>query len=466
MPTLSIYWRMPALKPGRPTLSLPHRGLDTFCYWSDKGRLIKLIMKGSSGMHKDLGQLRIDANRFQEDFAALSKFGKTSQGGVNRPALSPAHLAARDWLREKIEQAGLEFRQDSAGNLSAYLACGPLGAPSLLLGSHLDSVPTGGRFDGALGVLAGLEVLRCLRQNGTRLPVNLELFDFTDEEGSLVSFFGSFAFAGLLEPENLANPRGGRQALLDGLQRAGLQEEDILSARRRPKTVAGYLELHIEQGPELERSHNQIGVVTDIAGIAFYRLIFKGRPDHAGTIPMEERLDAGLGASAFTLSLREILVKQFPDCYANVGIVRYEPGAFNIVPEKAILSLEFRSTSQDQFERLGAAILERAWQDAGRFGLGLEVQFLGKRDPVEMSPIARQAILQAAQRLGLRTQDLVSRAGHDAQALAVVCPVGMIFVPSVGGVSHSPAELTEWQDCVNGANVLLQAVIWLATRLA
>jgi N-carbamoyl-L-amino-acid hydrolase len=417
-------------------------------------------------MTMDLSQLRIDEKRFRRDFDELSEFGKTSHGEVNRPALSPAHLAARSWLRKKIEQAGLEFRQDGAGNHSAFLACGPLTAPSILIGSHLDSVPTGGKYDGALGVLAGLEVLRCLQQAEVRLPVNLELFDFTDEEGSLVSFFGSFAFAGLLEPQDLSNPRGGRQALLDGLRRAGLRQEDIFSARRDPKTLAGYLELHIEQGPELQRSHHQVGVVTDIAGIAFYKLIFKGRPDHAGTIPMDERLDAGLGASAFTLSLREILLKQFPDCYANIGDVRYEPGAFNIVPEKAILSLEFRSTSQTQFENLKTAILERARQEARRYALGLDIEFLGERHPVEMSLIARQVIGQAAWRLDLRTKDLVSKAGHDAQALAALCPTGMIFVPSVRGVSHSPDEFTEWQDCVNGANVLLQAVILLAKRLS
>jgi N-carbamoyl-L-amino-acid hydrolase len=417
-------------------------------------------------MTMDLSQLRIDEKRFRRDFDELSEFGKTSHGEVNRPALSPAHLAARSWLRKKIEQAGLEFRQDGAGNHSAFLACGPLTAPSMLIGSHLDSVPTGGKYDGALGVLAGLEVLRCLQQAEVRLPVNLELFDFTDEEGSLVSFFGSFAFAGLLEPQDLSNPRGGRQALLDGLRRAGLRQEDIFSARRDPKTLAGYLELHIEQGPELQRSHHQIGVVTDIAGISFYKLIFKGRPDHAGTIPMDERLDAGLGASAFTLSLREILLKQFPDCYANIGDVRYEPGAFNIVPEKAILSLEFRSTSQTQFENLKTAILERARQEARRYALGLDIEFLGERHPVEMSLIARQVIGQAAWRLDLRTKDLVSKAGHDAQALAALCPTGMIFVPSVRGVSHSPDEFTEWQDCVNGANVLLQAVILLAKRLS
>jgi N-carbamoyl-L-amino-acid hydrolase len=417
-------------------------------------------------MTMDLSQLRIDEKRFRRDFDELSEFGKTSHGEVNRPALSPAHLAARSWLRKKIEQAGLEFRQDGAGNHSAFLACGPLTAPSMLIGSHLDSVPTGGKYDGALGVLAGLEVLRCLQQAEVRLPVNLELFDFTDEEGSLVSFFGSFAFAGLLEPQDLSNPRGGRQALLDGLRRAGLRQEDIFSARRDPKTLAGYLELHIEQGPELQRSHHQVGVVTDIAGIAFYKLIFKGRPDHAGTIPMDERLDAGLGASALTLSLREILLKQFPDCYANIGDVRYEPGAFNIVPEKAILSLEFRSTSQTQFENLKTAILERARQEARRYALGLDIEFLGERHPVEMSLIARQVIGQAAWRLDLRTKDLVSKAGHDAQALAALCPTGMIFVPSVRGVSHSPDEFTEWQDCVNGANVLLQAVILLAKRLS
>jgi N-carbamoyl-L-amino-acid hydrolase len=177
---------------------------------------------------------------------------------------------------------------------------------------------------------------------------------------------------------------------------------------------------------------------------------------------MQERLDAAQGASAFTLAVREILVDLFSDCFANVGQVRYEPGAFNIVPEKAILSLEFRSLESERFQKLEQALLHRARLEAERFGLGLNIEFLGKHEPAPMSRLAQDAIADAAAQLGLETLTLPSRAGHDAQIMAGLCPAGMIFIPSVGGASHSAQELTPWQDCVNGANVLLQAALRLA----
>ncbi len=413
-------------------------------------------------IQSDGSALRINERRLQGDFDELSLKGATADGGVNRPALSPAHLEARDWFRRKATQAGLEFHQDGAGNHSAILRCGVPDAPALLLGSHLDSVPNGGRFDGALGVLAALEALRCVQEAGLRLPVDLEAIDFTDEEGTLASFLGSFALAGRLTLDELMAPRGGRQAFEAGLERAGLSRESILAARRDPRSLAGYLELHIEQGKRLEQAGRPIGIVSGIPGIAFYHLIFTGRADHAGTVSMQERLDAAQGASAFTLAVREILVDLFSDCFANVGQVRYEPGAFNIVPEKAILSLEFRSLESERFQKLEQALLHRARLEAERFGLGLNIEFLGKHEPAPMSRLAQDAIADAAAQLGLETLTLPSRAGHDAQIMAGLCPAGMIFIPSVGGASHSAQELTPWQDCVNGANVLLQAALRLA----
>lgn len=409
--------------------------------------------------------LTINPDRLKAAFDALSAIGQTGETGVSRPALSEAHLAARAWFRRQAAAAGLQFEQDGAGNHLARLVCGPQGARSLVLGSHLDSVPTGGRFDGALGVLAGLEVLRTVREAGLQLPVHLEVIDFTDEEGALVSFLGSFAFAGLLRPEDLADPRGDRAALQAGLQRAGLTADGILAARRDPQTLAGYLELHVEQGPVLHQSGYQVGVVTHIAGISFYRLVFHGRAAHAGTISMADRRDAGLGAGAFTLALRDLLLERFPDCFANVGAVRYHPGAFNIVPARAELSLEVRAGAVEEFENLKTEALRQAELAAARFDLGLEVFHLGQRLPVEMDPAARAAIRESAAAFGLRALDLGSRAGHDAQALAAVCPTGMIFVPSVEGLSHSPDEFTPWEDCLNGANVLLQTTLRLAARL-
>ena len=415
-------------------------------------------------MHKSL---RINADRFQQNFQALSRIGASASGGLNRPALSEPHLAARQWLSERIRAAGLAFSMDGAGNHIGRLACGPVAnAPALLLGSHLDSVPGGGRFDGALGVAAGLEVLHTIADSGLRLPFNLEVIDFTDEEGTLVSFLGSFAFCGKLTREEMENPRSGKEAFQAGLQRAGLTPEGILAARRDPSSVAGYLELHIEQGKQLEKHGRQAGLVTAIAGIKFFRLVYSGRAEHAGTADMEDRLDASQAASAFTLFARQVILEQFPGCFANVGQAHYEPGAFNIVPGRATLSCEFRAPDLDRFHALEHSLFEQAAQEGRRFGLETQITVLGERKPVQTHPLARQAILESLEGLGLSWMEIVSRAGHDAQPMAGFCPSGMVFIPSIGGISHSPHEDTNWQDCVNGANVLLHSALHFAERLS
>lgn len=413
-------------------------------------------------MDQQLESLRINPERLKADFEALSEIGSTGDGGVHRPALSPAHLEARAWLRERIAAAGLEFREDGAGNHSACLKCGPPEAKTLLLGSHLDSVPYGGRFDGALGVVAALEAIRVVQEAKLSLPVNLEAIDFTDEEGTLVGLLGSSALAGKLTPQALQNPRGGREALEAGLARAGLSEPGLLNAGGEGRSLAGYLEVHIEQGPRLLNAGADIGIVTAIVGIASMQLAFVGRADHAGTTPVQDRLDAAQGASAFALAAREIILERFPECVANVGSMRFTPGAFNIVPARVEVSLEFRAPDEDSFRRLEAALLDRAEAEARLYGLDLEVEQLGKHQPAPMHPDVRQAIQMSCKSLGLKSMPLASGAGHDPQSLADLCPVGMFFIPSVGGASHSPREFSRWEDCVNGANVLLQAALRLA----
>lgn len=406
--------------------------------------------------------LRINAQRFRADFDALGRIGATKAGGSHRPALSPAHLEARAWLRARAREASLEVRVDGAGNHSALLRCGQPAAPCLLLGSHLDTVPNGGCYDGALGVLAALEALRTVSESGLKLNVDLEAIDFTDEEGTLCSFLGSHAVAGNLRPQDLEAPRGGREAFEAGLSRAGLTRDGVLSAARPRDHFAGYLELHIEQGRRLEAAGVAIGVVSAIPGIGFYQLVFTGRADHAGTSPLDERLDAARGAAAFVLSYPGVVLSGFPNCFANVGRMRLEPGASNIVPERAVLSLEYRSPQTETFERLGAALIENAREQAAQTGLGFEAEFLGSHPPAAMDAAVQAQITAAAADLSLTNMTLPSRAGHDAQTMAALCPAGMIFVPSVGGASHSPAEFTRWEDCVNGANVLLQTALRLA----
>ena len=416
-------------------------------------------------MTKDL---RVNADRMLDSFNRLASIGATADGGVHRPTFSESHLAARKWLQEEIERSGLEFRTDGAGNHSAVLALsgavGEVEAPAktLLLGSHLDSVPNGGRFDGALGVIAALEVLRTVKENGIKLRLNLEAIDFTDEEGTLVGLLGSAALTGHIRPALLQNPRGGRENLLEGMKRAGLSDESMLSAGRPKESLAGYLELHIEQGKRLERAGIHIGIVSAIVGIWSYRISFIGRADHAGSTTMDDRLDASLGASAFTLAARELVMKDFPNCVVNVGKMDFAPGAFNIVPARVDLALEFRSPDEEEFKRLDKALLTLAGHEALRFGLELKVEFLGKHTPSLMSDKIQRAYAEACDDLGLTHVTLTSGAGHDGQSFDGICPAGMIFVPSVEGASHSPREFTKWEDCINGANVLLQAVLRLA----
>jgi N-carbamoyl-L-amino-acid hydrolase len=417
-------------------------------------------------MRIDFSHLRVNPERLKADFEALAEIGAGEGGEINRPALGEAHLAARRWFRERCLAAGLDFRTDTAGNHSAHLPCASPNAPVLLLGSHLDSVPGGGRFDGALGVLAALEALRVVKAAGLVLPVNLEAIDFTDEEGTLVGLLGSSALAGTLQAGDLVEPRGGRLALLAGLDRSGLTEKGLLAARRDPGSLAGYLELHIEQGNRLIAAGAEIGVVTEIVGIASYRLAFTGRADHAGTMPVQERLDAAQGAGAFTLETRRLILETFPDCVANIGWIMFSPGAFNIVPARASLALEFRAPRKDRFLELERALLDLAQALARQFGLGLEVEFLGKHQPTPLSPAVAAAIRDAAETLGLRIHEMSSGAGHDAQSMAAVCPSGMVFVPSVEGASHSRREFTPWPDCVNGANVLLLAALHFASRFS
>jgi beta-ureidopropionase / N-carbamoyl-L-amino-acid hydrolase len=293
------------------------------------------------------------------------------------------------------------------------------------------------------------------------LPLTLEAIDFTDEEGTLVGLLGSEALTGALNDEVLRNPRGGREALLAGLERAGLHEERLHDARRDPATLAGYVELHIEQGPGLERAGAQIGIVTGIVGARSFTLDFRGDARHAGTTPMNARRDAGLAAAVFATAANALVVRDFPGCVATIGDMRFHPGAFNIVPGSARVSLEFRSLDRAQLDAMETVLLAEARAAAAQHALGVDVTPVGHWEPTALDAGVRDAIETAAEGLGLTALELPSGAGHDAQALAGITPSGMIFVPSAGGISHNPSEHTDWQDCVNGANTLLHTALEL-----
>lgn len=404
----------------------------------------------------------VDGDRLRADFLALAEIGATPEGGVSRTTFSDAHLEARAWFRRRATEAGLQARVDAAGNHSAILRGGPRAERTLLIGSHLDTVPLGGRYDGALGVLAALEVLRTVREADLELPVVLEAIDFTDEEGSLLGLLGSFAMSGALTDELLGNPRGGREAFTTALARGGLVEDELGDARRDPDSLAGYLELHIEQGPVLEREGKQIGIVTAIAGSRSYRLAFSGSRRHAGTTPLDARKDALLGAARFAISVRDIVADAFSQSVGTVGGIEVERAAFNVVPGHCEVLLELRSATTPTLDALEQAVLDSAAADARAAGLKLTITGAGRWAPVALAPAIQDHVELAARELGLSSLRIPSGAGHDAQALASITPAGMIFVPSVGGVSHDPGEQTAWRDCVNGANALLRTALRLA----
>ncbi len=412
-------------------------------------------------MTESFSTLRVNADRMHDSFIHQALIGATGDGGVSRVTFSDAHLAARNWFRAETESAGLEFHTDGAGNHSAILSNDGRDK-TLLIGSHLDSVPNGGRFDGALGVVAALEVLKTVKENRITPGVRLEAIDFTDEEGSFIGLLGSSALTDRLDPDALKKPRGGRDGLVEGLARAGLSEAGFFTAVRPKDSLAGYLELHIEQGKRLERTGTNIGIVSAIVGIRSRRVSFIGRADHAGSTLMTDRADASLGASAFTLAARELVMRDFSNCVVNVGKMDFAPGAFNIVPARVDLALEFRSPDEGEFDRLEVALAACAKEQAARFGLELQTQRFENHVPNLMSAEIQKAFADSCDDLGLTHSSLISGAIHDGQSFDGVCPMGMIFVPSVDGASHAPREFTKWDDCVNGANVLLQTVLKLA----
>ena len=394
---------------------------------------------------------------FRGDFEALQRIGADPHGGWSRPGFSSADIAAHDWFLARGRAAGLAARYDGFGN--AILRLEGDGRPALLLGSHLDTVPQGGAYDGATGVLAALEVLRRLQAAG-RPGAPVEAIAFRDEEGRFGSFTGSRAMAGLHTADGLARAQDGEgTTLAAAVAQAGFVPAN---ARRDWAQVALYLELHIEQGPVLEQAGVPLGIVTAIAGQERLSIRFTGRADHAGTAPMELRRDAFAGAARFADAFRT-LIRNDPDkaLRGTIGVVKLLPNRGNVVPAEVTLGLEVRSSDADTLRRLPDAITAQAQTVAGEEGLGLRCRRLYSDAPVPMAATLRDALARAAAGLGHATLDLPSGAGHDAGILGRIVPAAMLFVPSRGGRSHCPEEATDLDQIEAAIDVLHAAVAGL-----
>jgi beta-ureidopropionase / N-carbamoyl-L-amino-acid hydrolase len=405
--------------------------------------------------------IRIDAGRLKADIEELAEFGRDPKGGISRPSFSRADLEARAWLKDRIRDAGLVVREDEAGNIFGRIE-GP--GRAVMAGSHIDTVLNGGAYDGSVGVLSALECLRRIREEGVRVARALEMASFTDEEGNLVGdFMGSRAFMGLLDE---AEVRQGRtqfgRSLAEILEGTGFSVEGILAAGKARPEVEAFLELHIEQGPVLETEDTPIGIVEAISGKRYRWCSFTGKASHAGTTPPELRQDAFLGLADLALrGTRHAAVNHYGSM-VTIGKVIVQPGVFSTVPGRAEFSLDVRSVSAETLEVLEKELLTMAGDIAATRGLVFASRLVDAASPVRISDRLTALLDEECQKLGYKSMRIVSGAGHDAQILGSGIDCGMIFIPCLDGISHSPEEAINWDDLEKGANLLLASLLRLA----
>jgi N-carbamoyl-L-amino-acid hydrolase len=408
----------------------------------------------------------INSQRLQGTLEKLSEFGRTPDGGVTRLGYSETDLAAREYMVGLMKQAGLEVHTDPAGNLFGVRA-GSENLPALLFGSHIDSVINGGNFDGDLGSLGAIEVIRTLNEGSVRTRHPFEVVIWTNEEGNHfgVGTMGSGIAAGLLGPEILDRKDDQGLSVADWLRRYGQDPAHLAEARIAPATVAGYLELHIEQGPVLDEARIPIGVVQGIVGIKRWRCVTTGFANHAGTTPMARRKDALAAASRDLLAMRDVVRAETGRQVGTVGYMRVEPGAINVIPGRVEFPIELRDLDAARIDGMWSRVQGKLRQIDKEENVETRCTVLDNTEPARTDQLMQSAIREAAKSLGLATMDLPSGAGHDAQEMARLAPIGMIFVPSRNGISHSPKESTSWQDVANGAEVLYRAMLLLDGRL-
>lgn len=408
----------------------------------------------------------IDAPRLLEDLRAFSQIGGRPDGGLDRLAWSEADLKGRQWLASRMEACGLWAHTDPALNVFGHLPAS--NGPWLLVGSHADSVPRGGRLDGAYGTIAALEVLRALVEAHDPLAEHVEIVGWADEEGSRFEsgVIGSRAVAGELNPDDLEEQTDWQgDPVRDVLARAGVDLERIGEAHEHLSFLTGYLELHIEQGPRMEADGFDLAIVTGIVGVHREKVRIHGIQNHAGTTPFRLRKDAGRAAVRTTAGLRELVQEHDRDAVANVGAIHFYPGAINVVPGRAEFDLEVRHAKDDVVRRVVDAFHDRLHRICAEEGCRADADLRSYFAAAAMDSRVMAALERACQPLTRRLTHLASGAGHDASVMSRHVPTGMLFVPSIGGISHAPEENTSDEHLVLGARALLRGVQEVAAVL-
>ncbi len=406
-------------------------------------------------------ELAIDRGRLMERIDALARIGAIDgTAGCCRLALTDDDRAGRDLVVGWMRDLGLEITVDGIGNVTATMSS-PAGSP-VMTGSHIDTVATGGRYDGNLGVLAGLEVIEAVIAGGVELARPLAVAFFTDEEGARFppDMLGSLVFAGGMPVEEaLAVEDAHGVTVGDELERIGYRGGAPCPAR----PPHAFVELHIEQGPVLEIEDRTIGAVTGVQGISWTEVTISGQSNHAGTTPMSMRRDPALVASEIAVFVHRLALEMGEPQVATVGRIDLHPNLVNVVPARATLTVDLRNTDEALLQKAEAALAGRLVELADEHGVEIDTRSLARFEPVVFDPAVVDLVVDVARARGHDPLRMPSGAGHDAQMLARVCPSGMIFVPSRDGISHNPAEHTDPDDLVAGANVLLHTLIALAT---
>lgn len=412
-----------------------------------------------------LPPLRIRGDRLWQRLLTLGEIGRGADGGITRLSFTPEERAAKDTVAAWMREAGMTVREDAVGNLIGRYEGRRPEAAVVLAGSHVDSVPSGGRFDGPLGVIGAVEAVQTLHEAGLRPLRPIEVIAFTDEEGARFRFgmIGSRGLAGTLTREELEARDADGVSVAEAMRKAGLDPEAYGMAARKPGSVHAYVELHIEQGKVLEDAGQPMGVVTGIAGPLWLSISISGEPGHAGATPMRLRHDALAAAAEWMLEVERAAARR-PHTVATVGQLHLSPGGVNIIPGRVDLTLDLRDIDEAVRDEVEREIRAAADRIAKARGVRFEMTDLQRIPPVPCAPLVMGAIRQAAAAEGLKAPELPSGAGHDGMQLAGLCPIGMIFVRSQRGISHQPEEYSTPEDCVAGVQVLLRTLWSLANQ--
>jgi len=403
-------------------------------------------------------QLRINGQRLNARLTELAEFGKTPEGGTHRLAYSDADLEARQYAMKLMREAKLEVSIDAAGNIVGRRAGSDASLKPLMIGSHIDSVPAGGSYDGQVGSMGAIEAAQTLADNNQRLRHPLEVVIFQNEEGGTI---GSTAIARGLTEKDLSIVANSKKTIREGIKFIGGDPDKLSNAVRKKGDLAGYLELHIEQGGSLYQEKIDIGVVEGIVGVFWWDVTVEGFANHAGTTPMNQRRDALLAAAKYIEAVNRIVTSLPGRQVGTVGKIQAFPGAFNIIPGKVATSLGLRDLDAAKVQMLFEKIQSEVRQIEAATGTKFDFKQVNASQPAPTDARFRRVIEDSAKQLGLTTKLMPSGAGHDAQEIAHLAPVGMIFVPSRDGISHSPREFSEPAAITNGANVLLLSLLKL-----